>query len=193
LNNDKLNGNRKPVGTQRHIGIIASVSPGSRTLRIELAKSYIAYVMALPVLECILKDGRPVKCRVASMTESSDGVTAKIVPGVPRDIIAQLKKCAIAGLDDPAIRSTERYDPEELTDLELVNAEGTVVGEVVAGFKTKANGMMEVVLNAGGSMFLPVVPQVLKSIDWVSKRACLMPDVPLDGAQDDDESEDRLT
>lgn len=168
------------MGSQTRIGIITTASAGNRTLRIEMPRSYVAYALSLQVLECIKKDGTAVKCRVASIKKSNDGIIAKVVPGVPRDTIAQLKKCSVVTSDESFTRDTERYDSYELSGLSVIDADGMKVGTVEAGFETRANGMMEITLRSGGVVLLPIVPEVVDSLDWNANEVRLMPDVPLD-------------
>lgn len=178
------------MGDLIHIGVITSVTPGKRVLRIETPRSYRATLKTMSTLECIEKNGTVIRCRVDSIKESPDGLIAKVVPGVPRDTIAQLKKCAIGFPDDPELRDTDRFDAEELSGLTLIDADGTVVGAVEAGFKTKANGMIEVSLHGGGSMLLPVTPDVIAEVNWVNNQLRLMPRVPIDGGVNDESDED---
>jgi hypothetical protein len=79
-----------------YIGTVASVSPGKRRLRIEMATSYVSYALGLSSLDLERKDGSVLKCRVASSTRVGDGIAVELVAGVPRDMIAQLKKSRIA-------------------------------------------------------------------------------------------------
>lgn len=167
------------MSSPTRIGRIASVSPGSRTLRVEMTSSYVAYALSLSTLECEMKDGTLLKCRVASSKKSNDGVIVTVVPGVPRDTVAQLKKCAIVVPDVTGIRDTQRYDAKELAGLSVINGAGESVGIVEAGFETSANGMMEVFLSKGGELLLPVVPEIIDSVDWDAKRLTLQPNVPL--------------
>ena len=178
------------MGDQLHIGSITSVNPGKRSLRIEVPRSWRQAVKSMTILECVNRQGQAVRCRVASSKESTEGVIATVVPGVPRDTIAQLKKHAIAVPNDLALRDSKRFDAEELSGLNLADASGAIVGRVAGGFKTSANGMIEVELHGGGAMILPVTSEVVASVDWVHDQVLLMPEVPIDGGMDEDMNEE---
>lgn len=172
-----------------HIGTVASVSPGKRKLRIEMATSYVAYALRLTSLECKQKDGMVLECRVASSTQTGDGIVVTLVAGVPRDTIAQLKNSRIVAPTEEIVRDPLRYDVEELTGLSVWNADEAVVGIVVSGFDTRANGMVELKTTGGASIVLPVVPEVVDRVDWLAERVVLMPGVPLDGVSDSDDDD----
>ena len=178
------------MGELIHIGVISSVNPGKRSLRIEVPRSYRRQIGSMPILECVDRQGKAVRCRVASIKESPDGLIATVVPGVPRDTIAQLKKNAIAVLDDPELRDTERFDAKELAGLKLADAEGKVIGSVASGFETSANSMIEVDLHGGGAMMLPVTPEIVAEVDWVQGLLLLMPGVPIGGELDEEMDEE---
>ena len=40
--------------------------------------------------------------------------------------------------------------------------------------------MIEITLRNGGVVLLPIVPEVVDSVDWDANEVRLMPDVPLD-------------
>lgn len=177
------------MGDLIHIGVITSVNPGKRSLRIEMPRSRRRQVLALDTLICVHRNGTMVRCRVASIKEVPDGLIATVVAGVPRDTIAQLKKHAIAVTDDPALRDAEQFDAKELAGLTLVDSTGTAVGRVTAGFETSANAMIEVDLHGGGAMLLPVTSDVVAQVDWTKECLALKPGVPLDGGMNDDNEE----
>jgi ribosomal 30S subunit maturation factor RimM len=168
------------LNDRTHIGVVLTVSPGQRRLRIEMATSFVSYALSLSVLECRKKDGSVLKCRVASSTKTSDGIAVMFVAGVPRDTIAQLKKARIVVASDHIVRDPQRYDIEELVGLSVFDAEGMDVAIVASGFDTTANGMIEVQLTNGAVMVLPVVPEVVDRVDWLVNRVVLQPGVPLD-------------
>lgn len=169
------------------IGTVEKVSPGQRRLRIEMPKSYVAYAMTLKSLECRQRDGKVINCRIATSTQTGDGIAVTVVPGVPRDTIAQLKKCRIVVKSDEVVRDSNRYDAEELNGLTVVDAMGVRVARVVSGFETRANAMIELKLSSGSVMILPVVPEVVRLVDWSTQRLVLMPDIPLENLTDEED------
>lgn len=170
-----------------YIGTVTSVSPGKRKLRIEMPTSYTAYALSLSVLEIEQRDGATLKCRVSASSAANDGISVTLVAGVPRDTIAQLKKSLIVADTDAVVRDPNRYDMEELVGLSVYDAEGAQVGSVASAFKTRANGMVELKRLDASTIVLPVVPEVVDSVDWLANRLLLKSGVPLDGAIDDDE------
>jgi ribosomal 30S subunit maturation factor RimM len=157
-----------------------------------MATSYVSYALGLSSLDLERKDGSVLKCRVASSTRVGDGIAVELVAGVPRDMIAQLKKSRIAAASNEVVRDPLRYDMDELTGLSVWSADDAVVGTVASGFDTRANGMIELKTVAGASIVLSVVPEVIRRVDWLSACVVLMPGVPLDGAVDSDEDDGAL-
>ncbi|MFP6615700.1 MAG: hypothetical protein VCB26_04800 [Candidatus Hydrogenedentota bacterium] len=168
------------------------MSPGKRRLRIEMATSYVSYALGLSSLDFERKDGTVLKCRVASSTKAGDGIAVALVAGVPRDMIAQLKKNRIVVPSNDVVRDPLRYDMEELAGLSVLSADESVVGTVVSGFDTRANGMIELKMLDGASIVLPVVPEVVSRVDWLSACVVLMPGVPLNGVLDSDNDDTML-
>lgn len=171
---------------QSYIGRIERVSPGNRTLRIEMAKSYIAYALTLPVLRCEQKDGSILRCRVEMAKPSKEGIIVTVVAGVPRDTIAQLKNNKIVVPASEIKRDTLHYDVEELVGLRVTTPKEEQAGTIIAAFKTKANGMAEVELNNGANLLLPIVPEIVERVDWSSNTLHLCSDAPIQAAMNND-------
>lgn len=168
-----------------YIGRIERVSPGNRTLRIDMATSYIAYALTLEVLRCEQKDGSILRCRVQTAKPSKDGLIVTVVAGVPRDTIAQLKNNNIVAPASDIVRDTHHYDVEELVGLKVSTPKDENAGTVTAAFDTKANGMAELELSNGTTMLLPIVPETVERVDWTSNTLHLCSDVPIHAAMDD--------
>ena len=171
---------------QTHIGRVERVSPGNRTIRIEMAKSYVAYAMTLPVLRCKQKDGTILRCRVETAKPSKEGLAVTMVAGVPRDTIAQLKNNRIVVPSDEVQRDTEHYDTDELIGLQVNTPAKTEVGIVTGAFDTKASGMAEVELSNGVPILLPIVPEIVAQVDWTSNTLHLCSDAPIEAAMNED-------
>ena len=168
------------------IGRIERVSPGNRTLRIDMATSYIAYAMTLEVLRCEQKDGSILRCRVETAKQSKDGMIVTVVPGVPRDTIAQLKNNNIVAPTSDIVRDTHHYDVEELIGLRVSTPENKNAGSITAAFDTKANGMAELELSNGAVVLLPIVPETVDRVDWTSNTLHLCNDAPIHDTMEDD-------
>ena len=175
-----------------YIGRIERVSPGNRTLRIDMSTSYIAYALTLMVLHCEQKDGSILRCRVETAKPSKDGLIVTVVAGVPRDTIAQLKSNKIVAPACDIVRDTEHYDVEELVGLRVSTPLDEKAGIVIAAFDTKANGMAELELSNGVTMLLPIVPETVERVDWTSNTLHLCTDAPIHAAMDD-ENNDTVT
>jgi ribosomal 30S subunit maturation factor RimM len=177
---------------QTHIGRIERVSPGNRMIRIEMAKSYVAYAMTLPVLRCEQKDGSILRCRVETARPSKEGLAVTMVAGVPRDTIAQLKNNRIVVPSDEVLRDCKNYDVDELVGLKVYTPNKTQVGTVTGAFDTQANGMAEVLLSNDAQVLLPIVPEIVARVDWTSNALHLSSEAPIEAAmhQDNDDTVD---
>ena len=174
------------------IGRIERVSPGNRRLRVEMATSYRVYALGLSVLRCEQQDGAILRCRVETAKPSKEGLIVTVVAGVPRDTIAQLKNNKIVALTSDIVRDTEHYDTDELVGLRVATPTAENIGTVIAGFDTKANGMVEVELTGGASLLLPVVPEIVARVDWASNTLYLCSDAPMQATMDDENNDTAL-
>ena len=175
---------------QSYIGRIERVSPGNRTIRIEMGTSYIAYALSLPVLRCEQKDGSILRCRVETAKPSKEGLIVTVVAGVPRDTIAQLKNNRIVVPTGDIVRDAKRYDVDELVGLSVSTPQHDSVGTILAAFETKANGMAEVELRNGTQVLVPIVSELVDRVDWTSNTLHLCSDAPIAAALLDEHDDD---
>lgn len=177
---------------QTYIGRVDRVSPGNRTIRIEMAKSYIAYAMTLPILRCEQKDGSILRCRVETAKPSKEGLAVTMVAGVPRDTIAQLKNNRIVVPSDEVQRDAQHFDTDELVGLQVNTPAHTQIGTVTGTFDTQANGMAEVELNNGAQVLIPIVPELIAQVDWTNSTLHLSSEAPIEAAmnQENDDTVD---
>ncbi len=152
-------------------GSVRSVNPARRELRVDGPKRILAALEGHDWLYIEEAPGSILKCKIVKVTLHNGLAIVAVAPGVARDTVARLKGCRVKV---PAAARTERavssVSAEECVGMSLVSENGSLIGEVVAGFETKANGVLEVLRPDGGSLLLPFVPEVIEEIDWAGKK-----------------------
>lgn len=149
-----------------NVGSVRSVNPARRELRVEGSKSRIADLAGREWLHVEEAAGEILRCKVTGVSVQKGFAIVTLAAGVSRDTVAGLKGRRVvlpAGESRP--RGAFGFDAAELVGMSIVSVDGSVIGEVVAGFDTKANGVVEVLRPEGGSLLLPVVPEAIVEVD----------------------------
>ena len=117
--------------------------------------------------------------KVASVALRAGYAAITLAPGVPRDTVARLKGRRVV-VPEAEAKSKPRgvldIAAAELTGMSIETADGTLVGEIVAGFETKANGVLEVRRPDGSSLLLPLIPEVIEELD-LDRRKVIVGDI----------------
>ena len=152
-------------------GSVQSVNPARRELRIDAPERVLADLEDRNWLHIEEAPGKILRCKVMKVSLHNGLAIVSVAPGVARDTVARLKGCRVVV---PAVAETEHgactVTAEECVGMLVVSENGSLVGEVVAGFETRANGVLEVLRPEGGSLLLPLVPEVIEEIDWEGKK-----------------------
>jgi len=152
-------------------GSVRSVNPSRREVRVDAPERVLAGFEGRDWLYVEESPGDILRCKVVKVTLHNGVAIVTVAPGVARDTVARLKGCRVVAPLEPEIeRGVLDADAEECVGMMIVTENGSLVGEVVAGFETKANGVLEVLRPDGGSLLLPLVPEVVESIDWNGKK-----------------------
>lgn len=152
-------------------GSVRSVNPARRELRIDSTNRVLADLEGSGWLHIEETAGKILRCKIVKSTLHNGWAIVTVAPGVARDTVARLKGCRVVV---PAAERIEgaAFDitAQECVGMSLVSENDSLIGEVVAGFETKAHGVLEVLRPDGGSLLLPFVPEVIEEIDWAGKK-----------------------
>ena len=148
-------------------GSVRSVNPARRELRIEGSEARIADLAAREWLHVVEAAGEILRCKISGVSVQKGFAIFTLAAGVSRDTVARLKGCRVVSpVGELKRRGGFGFEAAELVGMSIVSVDGSVIGEVVAGFDTKANGVVEVLRPEGGSLLLPVVPEAIEEVDW---------------------------
>lgn len=152
-------------------GFVKSVNPARRELRVEAADGVITKLEGRTWLHVRDATGEVMRCKIAKLSPQRGFAIVTVAAGVPRDTVAGLKGSRVVlPADEMKERDGREVDAAELTGMSVVGVNGPLIGEVVSGFETKANGVLEVLRPDGGSLLLPLVPEVIEEIDWDANK-----------------------
>lgn len=171
------------------IGRIRSVNPARRELHIDIDKGRRSQFETLEWLRVVCGSGNTLRCRVAALRIDSDKkAAATLTAGVSKDVVRGMKGARVVVLEEELQpRSAWDFAPEELVDMTMVTLSGETLGTVAGAFETAAHMVIEVEKTKGGSFLLPAVREVVKEIDFESRRIVVL---EIEGfAVDDDNSE----
>lgn len=168
------------------VGRVRSANPSRRSVRLEVTESRLADFQALEWLYTRGKDGQVLRLPVESARVTGSGVAiVTLAPEVSEDDAARLKGYRVLLPEsDAKSRDTFEIEAEEFAGLRMETVDGALVGEVAAGFNTKANGVLEVEREDGGTFLMPLVPEAVVSVDWDARRIVVQPLEPFAVDQD---------
>ncbi len=148
-------------------GTVRSVNPARRELRIEGPQARVADLAGREWLHVEETTGEILRCKIAGVSVQRGFAIVTLAAGVSRDTVAGLKgHCIVSPVGELKEGGAFEFDAAELVGMSIVSVDGSIIGEVVAGFDTKANGVVEVLRPEGGSLLLPVVPEAIREVDW---------------------------
>jgi ribosomal 30S subunit maturation factor RimM len=152
------------------IGTVESVNPSKRTLRLHVIKSYGVNLPNLEWVKGKLTNGEPFRYRVARVEGKASEWTLTLVPGVPRNTCAGLKKATLVFPEADLVRSETEFELDELTGLEMVTDEQHRIGEITGTMDTNAGGVLEVSQQDGASLLIPALDTIIRRVDWKAGR-----------------------
>ena len=154
------------------IGTVRTVNPARRELRVDAEAAHahqfdgIEWAGIGPDAETLTR------CRVdAARIRDENDATLRLSAGVTRDSVAAMRKAGVF-IEAPArkARPDGKWHPAELVGLTVVGPGGTILGAIEALIETGANDVIEVAKPGGGNLLLPVIEQVLESVDLETGR-----------------------
>lgn len=148
------------------IGIIRSVSPARREIRVTPVAGAEKLFDRLRLVEVRLADQTELRCRIQEVRDETGGKILTLTPGVPRETVARMKGATLWAAAEPEAEAAEEaYELEDLDGLTVLDRAGAVIGAVTSLYSAGGNDAIEVTRPGGGKVLLPVVEQVIASVN----------------------------
>ncbi len=153
-------------GSWIHIGRVVSLNPAKRELRIRPVPVHAGCFAEMAWVRVVLRAGTEMRCRVASVRVTETGILLALTPGVTRDTVARMKGGAIVLAREEVRRPAEGgYHVSELENMEVFDEEGNFLGTVKQVYSAGANDVIEVEKPTGKVMLLPVIAELVETVD----------------------------
>lgn len=150
------------------IGAVLAVNPARRQLRVRPFPGRQKEFEALEWMRIRPVQGGELRCRVEALSAGGGLVRVVLKPGVTRDSVATMKGAAVVLLPEEC-KARQRPDAlvtADLVGLDIVDARGAVLGVVTGLIESPANDVLEIEKTQGGTMLLPAIEEVIRSVDW---------------------------
>lgn len=137
-----------------------------------------------------LTNGEPFRYRVANVEGTGSDWTLTLVPGVPRNTCAGLKKATVIFPETELNRSENEFELSELTGLVMVTDEQETIGKITGTMKTNAGGVLEVSQNNGISLLIPALDTIIRRVVWAKGKVEVNDITPYAVHDDSDDESD---
>ncbi len=146
------------------IGIVRSVTPARREIRVTPSTGAEKLFDRLGLVEVMLPGNELLRCRVKLVRDDTGGKILELTPGVPRETVARMKGAILSVAVETEAEAGE-YSLEELDGLTVLDKSGAVIGAVTSLYSAAGNDAMEITRADGSTVLVPVVEQVIASVD----------------------------
>jgi len=153
------------------IGTVRTVNPARRELRVDVEAVHAHQFDGIDWVGLGRDVDALTRCRVDAAHVRENDATLRLGAGVTRDSVAAMRKAGVF-IEAPTrkARPDGGWHPAELVGLTVVGPGGAVLGTVEELIETGANDVIEVAKPGGGNLLLPVIEQVLESVDLETGR-----------------------
>jgi 16S rRNA processing protein RimM len=149
-----------------HIGRVVSVNPARRELRIRPVPVHAGDFTEMGWVRVVLSDETEMRCRAESVRTTRTGVVVALTAGVTRDNVARMKGgSVVVGHERIKRRTDSGCHVSELHDMEVFDEEGNFLGAVKEAYPTGANDVIEVEQPSGKVIILPVIAELVETVD----------------------------
>ncbi|NUM56218.1 MAG: hypothetical protein HUU46_21475 [Candidatus Hydrogenedentes bacterium] len=154
------------AGAWSRIGVVRSVNPAKRELRIDPARASANRAEQLKRVRVAVCGGETMVCTVDAAKSNGDGWIVTLGSGVSRDAVANMKGATV----DTERRRTESVAPAELDaadwiGLNVVGADRARIGVITGCIESPAHDILEIETPDGRQVLLPAIEQTVESID----------------------------
>jgi 16S rRNA processing protein RimM len=153
------------------IGTVRTVNPARRELRVDVDAVHAHQFDGLERVALGPDERSLTCCRVDAVSLRGNEATIRLSAGVTRDSVAAMRKAGVfIEVSARKARPDSGWNPPELLGLTVVGEGDTVLGTIAELIETPANDVIEVAKPGGGSLMLPVIEQVIESVDLETGR-----------------------
>jgi len=153
------------------IGTVRTVNPSRRELRVDVDAVHAHQFDGLERVALGPDERSLTRCRVDAVSVRGNEATLRLSAGVMRDSVAAMRKAGVyIEVSARKARPDCGWNPAELLGLTVVGEDDTVLGTITELIETRANDVIEVAKPGGGSLLLPVIEQVIESVDLETGR-----------------------
>ncbi|MFO7775545.1 MAG: hypothetical protein R6W89_07070 [Candidatus Hydrogenedentota bacterium] len=146
-------------------GKVVSIRPDRREVRIDPVPGMEERIEAEGWVWFRESTGREWKCKVVEVRRTGQGAVITISAGTPKDTVARLRGAEALTSAPPEGESEPMYGLEDLHGLAVAHADGTMAGHVTDLYEGKAHDMAAVETPDGAELIIPLIPQVVESVD----------------------------
>lgn len=153
------------------VGIVRSSQPARREVRLrpfqgqENALDGVQWVRLVVRRETDTSAVAGLRCRIEQVRHHSDELIVRFCAGVTRDTVAAMKGLSMVVDEETASPDEGAYHVAHLEGLMVHASDGAPVGIVTSVYMSGLNEAIEIETADGGSMLLPVIEQVIESVD----------------------------
>ncbi|MCX5772450.1 MAG: PRC-barrel domain-containing protein [Candidatus Hydrogenedentes bacterium] len=146
------------------IGVVRSVSPARREIRVTPLAGAEHLFDRLGLVEVVLADKVVLRCRIQEVRDETGCKILTLTPGVPRETVARMKGARLVAAAEPAAAEAT-YQFEDLDGLTVLDKTGSVIGTVTSLYSAGGNDAIEITRPGGGTILLPAVDQVIAAVN----------------------------
>ena len=153
------------------IGRVRTLNPGRRQVRVEPYPAHLAAFEALDFLWVTPLNGATYRCRVLTSRMLNELALLNFGPGVPCDLIGTMRNATVAiPCASLPKREASQWLTQDLVGVFVYTETETCLGEIVSVYETSANAALEIQRAEGGVFMLPLIEELLITVDVEKKR-----------------------
>jgi ribosomal 30S subunit maturation factor RimM len=168
------------------VGVVRSVSPGRRMLRVALRPGAADHLKTIAWVTVILRDGTEMRCKVETARGAAVQWRLTLAAGVTRDSIARMRGAAVMAEPGPRTRKADAgRDVADWIGFDVFDAAGERVGAVTDVYLTGASDVIEVTRTGGNTFRAPAIDPVIASVD-LDRGTIVLKDIVPYAVEDED-------
>ena len=161
------------------IGRVLAVEAARRSLRIQLKHKYLQSLDDCDRIWLTTVDGVPLRAKIETCERNGTSARVALTAGICRDEMQALHRAEVA-VDSRDCKkvSADMPDLEELEGFKVIAPGGRLLGVVFETIDTPAGGVIRLLTGEGRTAALPVIAEVIASVDINKKRIAVVDPEP---------------
>lgn len=161
------------------IGQVLAVEAARRSLRIQLKHKYLQSLDDCDRIWLITAGGASLRVKMEACERDGTAARVTLTAGICRDEMQTFHRAEVA-LDSRDCKKVPADVPEleELEGFKVIAPEGRLLGVVFETIDTPAGGVIRLLTEEGRTAALPVIPEVIASVDINKKRIAVVDPEP---------------